>query len=525
MQKLKIKWQEPLKIAEKISLEYGEDSWCLLYSGLNEKIKNSRSYIAIFPQEKIIAENFSALTETLSPQPSSLAHSAEDPVSYELHGQTHGILGQRPRMTAVGKKMMAEEKSIKAKEKNYNNEKKWFGYLSYELGADFEKLPKSKNSFINLPKIHLINFAVTLEFDHDKKELTAFFSDEKKLNETLKLITPRVWVLDPDPMFASKDYKNSQASTLMQTWGQGRETQTRARLKTASHVDSVGSVKIKNLSSNFTDLSYISAITDIKRMIAEGDFYQTNLTRKFFGEFTKKQNGQEAFQLFYRLTKISPANYSSFLKLDKNYVISSSPELFFSIKNGKILSRPIKGTAPRSMDKKQDQKNKRDLKNSAKERAENLMIVDLVRNDLARICKAGSVKVKKLFAINSYQNVHHMSSEIHGEILPNKTVLQAIPALFPAGSMTGSPKIKAMEIAAKKEKINRGIYSGAIGYLSNSDTNLSVVIRTLIIEENKFEFQVGGAITFDSDAQAELQETFNKAKAIANLLQVDLQKK
>jgi para-aminobenzoate synthetase component 1 len=424
MKSKKINWQEPLELAEKIATNYIEESWCFLYSGLSDKVKNSNSYIALFPQEKIVTDNFSEAQNVLK-----------------------------------------------------NNEEKWFGYLSYELAQDFEKLPKSEKSFIDLPKIQLIKFAIILEFNHDKKILTAFFSDEKKYLELSKWTPQQV---------------------------RGDKFRVRGPLE-----------------SNFSDKSYITAINNIKKMIADGDFYQTNLTRKFFGKFTKKLDHQQNFQLFKKLTELSPANYSSFLKLGKNYIISASPELFFSIKNNKILSRPIKGTAPRSSDEKQDKENKLNLKNSTKERAENLMIVDLVRNDLARICKAGSVKVKKLFTINSYQNVHHMSSEIHGEILPNQTALKAISALFPPGSMTGAPKIKAMEIAAKKERINRGIYSGAIGYLSGSEANFSVVIRTLILQENKFEFQSGGAITFDSDAKSELQEIFSKAKAIKNLLGVN----
>jgi para-aminobenzoate synthetase component 1 len=321
-----------------------------------------------------------------------------------------------------------------------------------------------------------MNFALILKFDHDKKKLTAIFDNKNNLEQILK-------------------------------WSPSLEK---------------SNVAIKNWSSNFTNESYINAILDIKNQIAAGDFYQTNLTRKFFGEFQQKQNHQSNFQLFTRLTELSPANYSAFLKIDENYIISSSPELFLKAKNNRILSRPIKGTAPRDKDLKQDEKNKLNLKKSLKERAENLMIVDLVRNDLARICEAGSVVVKKLFEVISYQNIHHMSSEIHGKIAPNFSAFDAIKSCFPAGSMTGAPKIKAMEIAAKKEKLNRGIYSGSIGLFSKNEINSSVVIRTLILQENKFEFQVGGAITFDSDPKAELEETFNKAKGIAGLLQVDV---
>jgi para-aminobenzoate synthetase component 1 len=422
MPKLEIKWQEPLEFAQRISANF-DKNWVFLYSGLSEKIKKSVSIIALFEKEKIVGNDF-----------------------------------------------LEAEKIIKSANK------KWLGYLSYELGQDFETLPKTKKSIIDLPKIYLMNFALILKFDHDKKKLTAIFDNKNNLEQILK-------------------------------WSPSLEK---------------SNIAIKNWSSNFTNESYINAISDIKKQIAAGDFYQTNLTRKFFGEFQQKQNHQSNFQLFTKLTELSPANYSAFLKIDENYIISSSPELFLKAKNNHILSRPIKGTAPRDKDLKQDEKNKLNLKNSLKERAENLMIVDLVRNDLARVCQAGSVVVKKLFDVTSYQNIHHMSSEIHGKIAQNLSAFDTIKSCFPAGSMTGAPKIKAMEIVAKKEKLNRGIYSGSIGLFSKNEINSSVVIRTLILQENKFEFQVGGAITFDSDPKAELEETFNKAKGITGLLQVDV---
>ena len=425
MQKLKLNWQDPLDFAKNIAANYGDESWIFLYSGLSDKIKKSVSQIALFPREKIICDDFTSARKIIK-----------------------------------------------------SSDKKWFGYLAYEVGCEFEKIPKTEKSFVDLPKIWLIDFEIILEFDHDKQELTSSFENKKYFEQVTK------WTPSNDGVHACPT--------------------------------------ITNFSSNFSDESYLESIAEIKQMIAAGDFYQTNLTRKFFGEFTKKTNHQENFQLFFELTKLSPANYSSFLKLDENYIISSSPELFLKVKNGHILSRPIKGTAPRDADLKQDKKNKSALKNSAKERAENLMIVDLVRNDLSRICAAGSVVVKKLFSITTYKNIHHMSSEIHGKIAPEFSAIDAVKACFPAGSMTGAPKIKAMEIAAKKEKLNRGIYSGAIGFFAKNETNSSVVIRTLILQEKKFEFQVGGAITFDSDPKAELNEIFSKARGIAGLLKIDL---
>lgn len=422
MQIKHLKYIEPLKLAEIIADNYGEKNWVFLYSALNVDVKNSSSFIAVFPCEEIISDDFSAVKKT--------------------------VLGSK---------------------------KKWFGYLSYEVARQFEKLPKTKKSFIDLPQICLMNFSVIFEFNHAQKKLIAHFDDEKLLQKILN-------------------------------WRRKKSPENK--------------FFVEKFDSNFSNNSYLEEIRQIQQMIGRGDFYQTNLTRKFFGEFNKKFDAKNSFSLFKKLSKLSPGNYMSFLKIDGAEIISSSPELFLEVKNNKILSRPIKGTAPRAESTKEDSANKLFLKNSPKERAENLMIVDLVRNDLARICKAGSVKVKNLFKINSYKTIHHMSSEVVGKIAPKFTIFDVIKNTFPAGSMTGAPKIKAMEIAAQKEKLNRGIYSGAIGFIDDEkqQLNLSVVIRTLIISGKKFEFQVGGAITYDSKPESELIEIFSKAKAIIKLI-------
>lgn len=373
-----------------------------------------------------------------------------------------------------------------------NPDESWFGYISYEAS----KICSTKKSSINLPKIWLLNFALIFEFDHDKKTLEACFSKQEQLDEVLnyKIIFTKEKgkIKDRTTNFFTKN-NNSAANVFRKK------------------------IQITNFASNFSDDEYLQEIENIREMIRSGDFYQANLTRKFFGNINiEKQN--EFFSLFLELDKSSPANYSSFIKLQDNFIISSSPELFLSIKNREVISRPIKGTAPRSDNLIQDQQNKKNLQNSDKERAENLMIVDLVRNDLSRFCKAGSVVVKNLFHITSYKTLHHMSSEISGKIADQFDVVDSVQSCFPAGSMTGAPKIKAMEIIAQKEKINRGIYSGAIGYFKGDEANLSVVIRTLICQKNKFEFQVGGAITFDSVARIELEETNIKAQAIKKVL-------
>lgn len=357
-----------------------------------------------------------------------------------------------------------------------------FGYISYEIAQKFEKLPKTQPSFIDLPQIHFINFGLVLEFDHKNGILTAFCDKNEQINEVFG--------------YKSKNLVKNNA-------------------------------KIDEIHSNFTDEEYKNEISDIRQKIADGDFYQTNLTRKFYGKFTKNLTKEENFAIFHDLITKKAGNYASFLSFGENFVISSSPELFLEVQNfemgvekeRQIISRPIKGTMPRGENDEEDQKNIETLKNSAKDQAENLMIVDLVRNDLARICESGSVFTKDICKLTSYANVHHLSSEIHGIIDEKFSNCDAIRACFPPGSMTGAPKIKAMETAAEKEKINRGIYSGAIGMASFDDAmKLSVVIRTLITNGDKFEFQSGGAITFDSDPQKELEEIYAKISVIQKVI-------
>jgi len=361
----------------------------------------------------------------------------------------------------------------------------WFGFLGYELAGDIEKLSLPSSSFINLPKGLLISFAVVIEFNHEKQEVVVNYYEEKHLNYAKNL--------------------------LQKAQNSSPEEDLSANLAKSQTIISTG--------SNFSDEEYLSAIDEIRKKISAGDLFQTNLTRKFFGEFEHKISAQTAFKMFFELVNSSPVNYSSFFALDNLFVISASPELFLKVKNKKIISQPIKGTAPRGKNPQEDKKIKESLKNSLKEKAENLMIVDLMRNDFSRFCVAGSVKVQNLFKLSTYQNLHHLSSEIHGKILPELDNVDVLAACFPPGSMTGAPKIKAIEVAANYEKLARGVYSGCIGYFKgNDEMNLAVVIRTAVLQDKKFEFQAGGAITYESEAQKELEEVFVKSRNIKELL-------
>ncbi len=420
-----INWINPLDLAHQISISDYKENWVFLYSGLNKQIKNSKSYLCLYPQKEIVADDFCELEKNLTSQ--------------------------------------------------------YFGYLAYDLKNQLENLNDGEKSFIDLPNLWVINFGLVIEFDHDKKITSVITRSGFRHDAAIQKII------------------NSDTGL-------------------PHHIKRLA----MTINSNFTKSEYLKKVKTIQTKIENGEIYQANLTRKFFGEFQNKP--KNPFEIFLKLNYESPANYSSFLKLSENYIISSSPELFLKIdEQDKVLSSPIKGTAKKFKDKKLDQESQKNLQSSSKEQTENLMIVDLVRNDLSKYCLPNSVRAENIFKISSYKTLHHLSSDIYGIKNPNSSNLDIVKSCFPAGSMTGVPKIKAMEICQQLEKQNRGVYSGAIGFIGAKTCELSVVIRTLIIRENKFEFQVGGAITFDSNSKKEWQETINKAKGIAKTLGIKLQ--
>ena len=258
---------------------------------------------------------------------------------------------------------------------------------------------------------------------------------------------------------------------------------------------------------------YIESVEQTLEQIAAGEFYQANITRKFYGEFSEPP---EPFAVFEKLCETSPGTYSAYLKFDGKHILSSSPECFLTLgQDGKVESRPIKGTAPRSSDPQT-------LAHSIKDRAENLMIVDLMRNDLSQHCKAGSVETHKLFEVTSYATLHHMASTVIGQRAEQHSSLDVIKGCFPPGSMTGAPKKAVIEWCEQQEKMQRGIYSGTLGWLAaDGSANLSVIIRTLVLEGQRFEFQMGGGIVADSKPESEWHETLTKAKGISNCLNIN----
>lgn len=263
---------------------------------------------------------------------------------------------------------------------------------------------------------------------------------------------------------------------------------------------------------------YLDRIQRIRQYIASGDVYEVNLTQRFDVLFDA--GVPSPVDLFRSLTTVSPSPFSALIEFGDFAVISSSPERFLRVQGREIESRPIKGTRPRSMDFHEDERNFLHLMYSSKDRAENTMIVDLVRNDIGRVAQTGSVRVPQLCAVEPYSTVFQMVSTVTGQLDVPFVTMDAVKACFPPGSMTGAPKIRAMEIIEELEPFKRGIYSGALGYMGyDGHCDLSVVIRTMILEKERAYFQTGGAIVWDSDPESEYQECLDKAKGIIKSLE------
>ena len=270
-----------------------------------------------------------------------------------------------------------------------------------------------------------------------------------------------------------------------------------------------------NIEPNMTRDYYAQAFHRIKDYLKEGDCYQVNLAQRFSAQC------QGSPWLAYEcLREINTAPFSSYMNLPGVQVLSSSPERFLKLTGGMVETKPIKGTRPRKLYLGDDHYQIQALSGSIKDKAENVMIVDLLRNDISKTCKPGTVKVPRLFAVESFATVHHLVSTVSGELRSGKHAIDLFKSCFPGGSITGAPKIRAMEIIEELEPHRRGVYCGSIGYIGfngNMDTNIA--IRTLVHSEHNIRFWAGGGIVNDSILEAEYQESFDKALAMIKLLQ------
>lgn len=285
-----------------------------------------------------------------------------------------------------------------------------------------------------------------------------------------------------------------------------------------SRVNNKENSLVLNINATVSKEEYIKKVLHLKKHIQQGDIYEINFCITF------EANNAEInpYHIYKKLNAISKAPYSALVKLNDKYIICSSPELFLSKRGNKLTTKPIKGTARRSSDTQEDAKIKQELQSNLKERTENVMIVDVARNDLSRIAKKGSVKVDKLYDIESYQQVHQMVSTVSCELKNNTSFEDIIKATFPMASMTGAPKIRAMQLIDEFEVYNRGPFSGCMGYIDEKgDFDLSVLIRSIFYNQTKkyLSFSVGSAITYLCNPEKEYEECLLKASALIKSLQ------
>lgn len=270
------------------------------------------------------------------------------------------------------------------------------------------------------------------------------------------------------------------------------------------------------VAANFTTRSYTAAFEAVQNYLRAGDCYQVNLAQRF----SAPASG-DAFGAYLKLRQLSPAPYSAFFNFPHVQILCTSPECFLSVRNHSVETKPIKGTRSRSSDIVRDRQLADELRLHPKDRAENLMIVDLLRNDLGKSCVPGSVRVSRMFEVESYANVHHLVSTVEGELVQGRDALDVLRDCFPGGSVTGAPKLRAMQIIEQLEPQRRGVYCGTIGYVGfdgNLDSNIA--IRTLVYSGGTIRCWAGGGIVADSQCAAEYQETLDKASAMLELMRL-----
>jgi len=353
-----------------------------------------------------------------------------------------------------------------------NIETAWlFGHLGYDLKNEIEDVYSSHNDLIQFPDLFFFKPQVVIRFDKRKLIIESKTDDAEKIFHEI---------------FSMEDSKQIISTPV-------------------------------TIQNKIDKEEYISIIQKLKEHILRGDCYEINFCQEFFANNARI----DLLTVYKNLSKISPNPFSALYKLDDKYLICASPERFLKKQGNKILSQPIKGTSKRMIDKSRDDESKKDLLLSSKDRSENVMIVDLVRNDLAKICREGTVKVNELFGIYSFPQVHQMISTISGELEENISFSKIIRATFPMGSMTGTPKKKVLELIEQYEKTKRGIFSGAVGYIDpKGNFDFNVVIRSIMYNETNqyLAFQTGSGITYYSDPEKEWEECLLKAEAIMKVL-------
>ena len=358
------------------------------------------------------------------------------------------------------------------------------GYFSYDYGRKKEGVTSRHEETVRIPDCILCFYDVFLVEDHREHRLYVIANgklgdSEEKAEEMVKQIREVTECMKEEHVFKSRT--------------PGGDCPVQA---------------------NFTKEEYLRAVDDVIHSITEGDIYIMNMTQQLAIRSPRKP-----YEVFQRLRRNNPSPFGGYFQYGDFQIVCASPERFLRMKKGHVVTRPIKGTRRRGETREEDAALRQELQDSAKDRSELLMIVDLERNDLNRVCVPGSVKVTELFAVEEYATVFHLVSNVEGDLEEGKNVMDLMEAAFPGGSITGAPKLRAMEIIDELEHGRRNLYTGSIGYLTlDGDCDFNIVIRTALYQEGVYHLGAGGGITCESELEFEYEETLQKAKAVLEAL-------
>jgi para-aminobenzoate synthetase component 1 len=376
------------------------------------------------------------------------------------------------------------------------------GLLSYDLGRSLERLPRPRIDEFQIPAMAIGLYDTVLAFDH---------------------VEHRAWLISqgfPEREPAQRRKRATERIAQFQGWlaVKPRSRKSKPEGRTLSASDLAPQFEVPGpagLTSNFSADGYRAAVQRAIEYIRAGDVFQVNLSQRLL-----YPADDDALSLYLRLRQCNPAPFAGWFDLGEAQIASASPERFLSVRDGLVEARPIKGTRRRTAWAEADLFAGDDLLQSEKDRAENVMIVDLLRNDLSRVCEADSVQVTQLCGLETYQFVQHLVSAVEGRLAPGKTAIDLVKAAFPGGSITGAPKIRAMEVIAELEPTARGAYCGSLGYFGfDGSIDFSILIRTITAAGGWWQFPVGGGIVAQSSPEREYEETWHKAEGLLRALQ------
>jgi para-aminobenzoate synthetase component I len=379
------------------------------------------------------------------------------------------------------------------------------GYFAYDLCHRLETLPAPPFDDLRLPELCVGLYDWVIAWDHDA--------------DRAWLLCTGLPELDADAREARAAARAAEVQARLRGRGGGAARRAAAARAPAhppsGHAPSHPVPGLAGLRSTFTRDGYLAAVARTREYILAGDIFQANLSQRLEAPL-----GDDPWSLYLRLRSHNPAPFAAYFDAGEAALVSSSPERFLRLRDGRVETRPIKGTAPRGATADEDRALRDALRASAKDVAENVMIVDLLRNDLSIVCRDGTVEVPELCEVESYARVHHLVSSVVGELRPGLGAVDLLRAAFPGGSITGAPKVRAMEIIAELEPTRRGVYTGAIGYLGfDGGMDTSIAIRTLVVKDGRACFGVGGGIVADSDPGREYEETLHKARGLIAALE------